>query len=1068
MKTKRVLFINLVIAFIMTACGGSNSSGWDEASLTIKFIGNMGSELDCKVDISGPTPLSLEAKSGDIIQTKVAVGDYNITVKAFSGATEYANGKEEIKIVAGNNYANIVLNKIGSVATPQVNLPGGTYAKPQTIILETDTDGAIIYYTLDGSDPKTSPTHKEYIGEFILDNGTVTLKVIAVDGKGYLFDSLILEADYTINPAYGASSAKTITEFSFLTIPSAVIIINEGAKTINVTVPYGTDVTSLTPMITHTGVSYSPTATQDFTTSKTYTITAEDGSTAIYTATVNIAPPSSKKAITTFSFPTIPSAVIEINESVKTINVTVPYGTDVTSLEPAITHTGVSYSPTVVQNFSTSKSYTVTAEDGSTQNYIVTVNFAPSNAKTIVSFSFPTIPSAVVDINESAKTINVTVPYGSDITSLTPAITHTGASYSPMGAQNFSIPRTYTITAEDSTGQNYMVTVNIAPNDAKTIESFSFPTIPSAVIDINESAKTINVTVPYGTDITSLAPAITHTGVSYSPMGAQNFSTSKTYKVTAEDGSTAIYTATVNIAPPSSKKAITAFSFPTIPSAVIEINESVKTINVIVPYGTDITSLEPAITHTGVSYSPTGAQNFSTSKIYTITAEDGSTQNYTVTVNIAAAAPGITTTSLPGGVGGEAYSQTLTATGTAPITWSIYSGNLPDGLSLNSTNGTISGDPTVADTFNFTVKAENSAGSDTKPFSIVIAPGGEVATPTANLPAGMVVSGRTVELTTTTIGADIWYTTNGATPAEGTGTKYTTPITITAAMTIKAIAVKAGMIGSGILEVAYILTIIDTEWIPAGIFWMGSPTTEPDRSSSETQHEVTLTTGFYMGKYQVTQGQYFAVMGTEPSYHSSNPYTGEVQVLRPVEWVSWYDAIVFCNKLSVKEGLTPAYSINGSTDPEDWGTVPTSSDATWNAVEIVSVSTGYRLPTEAQWEYACRAGTTTAYHTGDDAIDPMTGWYTSNSVMTHQVGLKAVNAFGLYDMHGNVYEWCWDWGGSYGSSPLSDPEGPIGGSNRVMRGGSWANLASELRSAHRVNYDPSGRTKFIGFRVVRP
>ena len=301
MKTKIVLLVSLVMALFMTTCGGDNPGGWSDALLTIKFIGNAGSELDCKVDISGPTPLNLEAKSGDSIQTKVAVGNYNITVKALLGATEYADGNEEIKVIAGNNYISISLNRIGGVATPQANLTEGTYTEPQIIILETDTVGATIYYTLDGSDPSTSPTRKEYTGPFILDTaGTTTLRVIAVNDKGELLDSLVFEADYTINPD-GVSSAKAITAFSFPAIPSAVININERAKTINVTAPYGTNVTSLTPTITHTGVSYSPTGAQNFSTPKTYTVTAEDGGTQNYTVTVNIATVAPN--ITTVSLP---------------------------------------------------------------------------------------------------------------------------------------------------------------------------------------------------------------------------------------------------------------------------------------------------------------------------------------------------------------------------------------------------------------------------------------------------------------------------------------------------------------------------------------------------------------------------------------------------------------------------------------------------------------------------------------------------------------------------------------------------------------------------------------------
>jgi len=276
-----------------------------------------------------------------------------------------------------------------------------------------------------------------------------------------------------------------------------------------------------------------------------------------------------------------------------------------------------------------------------------------------------------------------------------------------------------------------------------------------------------------------------------------------------------------------------------------------------------------------------------------------------------------------------------------------------------------------------------------------------------------------------------------------------------------------GGIGGGAIEYIPHIGLIDMELIPAGSFMM---------SIDKTQYSVTLTKKFYMGKYEVTQEQYQAVMGSNPS-NFKTAVTGEsgTPSKLPVEKVMWYDTLVFCNKLSIKEGLDPVYSIFGETDPEEWGTINTT---TWNNAVMDKSKNGYRLPTEAEWVYACQAGTTTTYNTGDTVSDD-TGWYNSNSGnKTHEVGLKPANAWGLFDMHGNVCEWCWDWYyykpedlAEYINLPdpvASSPNAVLKASMRVTHGGAYAQYYSMMPSSYRATYrTPSEKQGYIGFRVVR-
>ena len=229
---------------------------------------------------------------------------------------------------------------------------------------------------------------------------------------------------------------------------------------------------------------------------------------------------------------------------------------------------------------------------------------------------------------------------------------------------------------------------------------------------------------------------------------------------------------------------------------------------------------------------------------------------------------------------------------------------------------------------------------------------------------------------------------------------------------------------------------------------------------------------FYMGKYQVTQGHYTSVMETNPSYFYGAYIPAGVNVHNlPVERVSWYNAVEFCNRLSALDVFDPAYNID--KENKDPANTDEADTVKWT-VTIIPGANGYRLPTEAEWEYACRAGTDTAYNTGEE-INDTTGWYSGNSGgRTHEAGKKPPNAWGLCDMHGNVWEWCWDYvtygGDNYYENPTTDtnPPGLSSGNRRAERGGSWRSPQNRVRSSYRERYQPQNSGNDLGFRVIRP
>jgi formylglycine-generating enzyme required for sulfatase activity len=244
--------------------------------------------------------------------------------------------------------------------------------------------------------------------------------------------------------------------------------------------------------------------------------------------------------------------------------------------------------------------------------------------------------------------------------------------------------------------------------------------------------------------------------------------------------------------------------------------------------------------------------------------------------------------------------------------------------------------------------------------------------------------------------------------------------------------------------------------IEAGTFFMGSPTHEPGRHRDETRHRVKLTNRYEIAPTEVTQALYEQIIGANPSRF--------VDPSRPVENVSWFDCVHFCNLLSEAQGLRPAYTI------------------TEEVVEWDRSADGYRLPTEAEWEFACRAGTTTAYNFGDDPAelhrfanycdrscerawnDPI---HIDHFAWTAPVGSFEPNAWGLYDMHGNVWEWCWDWYEPFDASTVVDPTGAATGTVKAERGGCWECGPGMCRQAYRHYVEPDQKRSYLGMRVVR-
>ena len=420
---------------------------------------------------------------------------------------------------------------------------------------------------------------------------------------------------------------------------------------ISVTVPYGTDITSIAPFVQHSGMFYSPVGPQDFTQSVEYTVTSVFGDQNKYNVTV-LVEKGTTQDINSFRIVgpidedsgehdwAVEGVIDQVN---KTIAVTVPYRAAGMSFTPEVGYNGVSYDPAGVQDFSNPVEYKIMSEAGGAPKiYTVTVTKAAATDCTLSAFMIG--GSLETTINQTTGEINVTVLYGTDIASITPGVSHSGASYIPAGPQDFSnsnlTPITYTVTAADPAYEkDYFVTVTVAPSHFKQITSFIVNDIPGDIEETDDQHGFVNLTLPYNSKKNALLPVITisslanlagHNGPNVS--GKVDFTNPVTYTITAENGTSREYLVTIDIALNSAKQ-LKTFNIAQ-QTVGTSINEAAGTVLVEVPKYIDRAHLAPTIAHTGASIEPaSGAEMSFTSPVkYTVTAANGSKKEYMVTV----------------------------------------------------------------------------------------------------------------------------------------------------------------------------------------------------------------------------------------------------------------------------------------------------------------------------------------------------------------------------------------------------------------------------------------------------
>ncbi len=339
-----------------------------------------------------------------------------------------------------------------------------------------------------------------------------------------------------------------------------------------------------------------------------------------------------------------------------------------------------------------------------------------------------------------------------------------------------------------------------------------------------------------------------------------------------------------------------------------------------------------------------------------------------------------------------------------------------------------------------------------------------VSTPTLDPPEGYYQEMQTVTAHCATEGATLHYTLDGSEPNISSPI-YSAPLYLIETTMLGVKAFKDGCLPSATAFALYDIDLMPPMQmilVPSGMMIMGDTHGEGYNEDQYPTHPVYMPS-FYMGKYEVMQSQYRAIMGVllDTAYGEGDNY--------PVYGINWYAAIKFCNLLSLRDGYTPVYSISGTTDTSAWGAVPLVSNPTWDAVICDWTANGYRLPSEAEWEFAARGATTNPDYTYSGSfVFSEVGWCMNMpGNYAHEVGQKVPNGLGIYDMSGNAYEWCWDWYWHYSSATQTNPHGPNTGSYRIMRSGAWDSPFFKCSVFYRSNSSPHLLPQGVGLRVCR-